>query len=108
MDVFELRNRLVEDYASYTQSFIKIADERIRAKVDAELAGGALWPEPLLQLNPTFLPGGTIDDLVSEGVLHPECSKIFRIDKSETDHTGKPLLLHTHQREAILKASPTS
>lgn len=30
MDVFELRNRLVEDYASYTRSFIKIADERIR------------------------------------------------------------------------------
>ena len=28
----------------------------------------------------------------------------FPIDKSDTDHTGKPLLLHTHQREAILKA----
>lgn len=104
MDVFELRNRLVEDYASYTRSFIKIADERIGKKVNAELAAGALWPEPLLQLNPTFLPGGAIDDLVSAAVLHPECSKIFRIDKSESDHTGKPLLLHTHQREAILKA----
>ena len=33
-----------------------------------------------------------------------ECKKIFRIDKSDTDHTGKQLLLHTHQREAILKA----
>ena len=38
------------------------------------------------------------------GTLHPECTKIFRIDKSDTDHTGKQLLLHTHQREAILKA----
>src|SRR5262245_16526183 len=104
MDVFELRNRLVEDYARYTRSFIKINDERIREKVDRALNDGALWPEPLLQLNPTFLSGGTIDDLVSEGVLHSECSKIFRIDKSDTDHTGKPLILHMHQREAILKA----
>ena len=104
MDVFDLRDRLVYDYASYTRSFIKIADPRISAKVESELNVGAFWPEPLLQLNPTFLPGGTIDDLVKQGTLYPECSKIFRIDKSDTDHTGKQLLLHTHQREAILKA----
>lgn len=104
MDVFDLRNRLVEDYARYTRSFIKIADQRICEKVDGALDGGALWPEPLLQLNPTFLPGGTIDDLVADGTLHPECAKIFRIDKTESDHTGKQLLLHTHQTEAIRKA----
>jgi len=104
MDVFDLRNRLVEDYARYTRSFIKIADPRIRDKVDGALDEGALWPEPLLQLNPTFLPGGTIDDLVADGTLHPECAKIFRIDKTATDHTGKQLLLHTHQTEAIRKA----
>jgi len=61
MDVFELQWLLVEDYARYTRSFIKIADERIKARVDGALDGGQLWPEPLLQLNPTFLPGGTID-----------------------------------------------
>jgi superfamily II DNA or RNA helicase/very-short-patch-repair endonuclease len=104
MDVFDLRHRLVDDYARYTRSFIKIADPRISEKVDSALEAGAFWPEPLLQLNPTFLPGGMIDELVGKGTLHPECSKIFRIEKSETDHVGQPLLLHTHQREAILKA----
>jgi ATP-dependent helicase YprA (DUF1998 family) len=104
MDVFELRNRLVGDYANYTRSFIKIADPRIRAKVDSDLEAGAFWPEPLLQLNPTFKPGGTIDDLISEGALHRECARIFRIEKTETDHTGKALVLHTHQTEAIRKA----
>jgi ATP-dependent helicase YprA (DUF1998 family) len=104
MNVFDLRDRLVSDYASYTRSFIKIADDRISTKVDSELDAGAFWPEPLLQLNPTFLPGGTIDDLVAENSLHPECSRIFRLDKSDNDHTGNPLLLHLHQREAILKA----
>ena len=104
MNVFELRDHLVGDYKSYTQSFIKIADPRISSTVESALGEGMFWPEPLLQLNPTFLPGGTIDELVGKGILHPECAKIFRIDKSATDHTGKPLLLHTHQREAILKA----
>jgi ATP-dependent helicase YprA (DUF1998 family) len=104
MNVFDLRDRLVGDYASYTRSFIKIADPRIAHTVESALTAGAFWPEPLLQLNPTFLPGGTIDELVADGTLHPECAKIFRLDKSDTDHTGKELLLHTHQREAILKA----
>ena len=28
MDVFQLRNRLVEDYSSYIRSFIQIRDEK--------------------------------------------------------------------------------
>ena len=104
MDVFDLRNRLVSDYRSYTRSFIKIRDARIEAFVDGILEAGGFWPEPLLQLNPTFRPGGTVDELVELGILHRECAQIFRIDKSDTDHRGKQLLLHQHQREAILKA----
>ena len=104
MDVFDLRKRLVDDYASYTRSFIKISDKRISEKVETALQDGELWPEPLLQLNPTFLPGGTIDSLVDDGTLHAECRRIFRVDKSDADHTGKDLMLHTHQKEAIRKA----
>ena len=105
MDVFDLRNALVSDYRDYTRSFIKIGDCRIRQFVDSHLAGEGFWPQPLLQLNPTFKPGGTIDDLVAEGVLHEECSRIFRIGKSDTDHRGKQLFLHQHQRDAILEAA---
>ena len=85
-------------------SFIKIRDKRIEKFVGDALTAGAFWPEPLLQLNPTFLPGGTIDDLVSSKFLHAECARIFRIDKSDSDHVGKQLLLHEHQRHAIIKA----
>ncbi|MCL5096428.1 MAG: DEAD/DEAH box helicase [Candidatus Omnitrophica bacterium] len=104
MNVFDLRQRLVSDYARYTKSFIKIADPTILAKVDSELDAGAFWPEPLLQLNPTFQPGRTIDDLVADGNLHRECARIFRIDKTKTDLAGKQLFLHTHQTEGIRKA----
>ena len=45
MDVFDLRKRLVDDYASHTRSFIKIADFAIRTNADSELDAGAFWPE---------------------------------------------------------------
>ena len=105
MDVFDLREKLVSDYKSYTSSFIKIRDERIKSFVDGSLDAGEFWPEPLLQLNPTFHSGGTIDDFVASNLLHPECGKIFRVEKSEQDGIGKQLLLHEHQRRAVLKAS---
>jgi hypothetical protein len=63
--------------------------------VAQQLQEGVLWPEPLLQLNPTFLPGGTIDDLVANGTLHSECARIFRIGKSETDPLGAFVCVRT-------------
>ena len=104
MDVFDSHSRLVEDYASTRAASSRSQTRASRRRSTARSDDGALWPEPLLQLNPTFLPGGTIDDLVADGTLHPECTRIFRIDKSDSDHSGKQLLLHTHQTEAIRKA----
>lgn len=99
MNVFDLRDRLIADYSAFVQSFMNIRDQRIRQKVDSELDAGLLWPEPLIQLNPSFQLGENIDELVDEGILHEECRRIFRRDK---DHgSGKPLLLYTHQAEAI-------
>jgi len=95
VDVFDLRNRLVDDYANYTRSFITIAEPRIKTYVEQQLQQGVLWPEPLLQLNPSFFPGGTIDDWVADGTLHPECARIFRINKTDVEVTGQPLQLHT-------------
>ena len=54
MKVFQLRERLIEDYGTYVRSFIEIRDERIRERVREELDGGLLWPQPLIQLNPSF------------------------------------------------------
>ncbi len=71
MDVFELHRQLIEDYSTYIRSFITIADERIGEHVVKELEAGALWPDPLLQLNPYFEPGANIDDLLDDGQLHP-------------------------------------
>lgn len=102
MDVFQLRNQLIQDYESYIRSFIHIKDKRINEIVEKELSDGLLWPDPLIHLNPSFEPGKWIDDLCDEGILHPECRNIFRIDKEEkTTIQGNRLRLYKHQEEAI-------
>jgi len=103
MDVFGLRNHLISDYAAYIESFIHIRDARIRQLVDDELKEGLLWPDPLLQLNPNFEAGPWIDDLVTDGTLHPLCRDIFRL--KPTAEPDKPLRLHRHQADAIEAAA---
>ncbi|HEU5422052.1 MAG TPA: DEAD/DEAH box helicase, partial [Nitrolancea sp.] len=105
MDVFRLREALIGEYAAYIQSFVRIRDTRIARQVQEALDEGLLWPEPLIGLNPTFAPGGWVDDLVAEGVLHPECRAIFRLKPDPHDRThDRPLRLHQHQADAIRTA----
>lgn len=100
VDVFELRDRMVGEYESYVMSYLAIADKKLEARVRQELQQGLLWPEPRIGLNPSFESGGTIPDLVSEGLLHSECQRIFQI-KNEAGRVLRPLELHRHQRQAI-------
>jgi len=101
MNIFNFRDELIDDYAEYIASFINVRDKLIRDYIDEKLKAGALWPQPLIQLNPSFEPGAIVEDLVREGVLHPGCAEVFRRSKKETGGTGLPLRLHTHQEEGI-------
>ncbi|MFO7682699.1 MAG: DEAD/DEAH box helicase, partial [Chloroflexota bacterium] len=104
MDVFNLRHQLIGDYSTYISSFINIKDEHIQNHVNQELQAGVLWPDPLIQLNPTFEPGAWIDDLVQTGILHPLCQKVFRLKSDKNGTKNKPLRLHKHQTDAIAAA----
>ena len=103
MDVFELRDRLVSDYSSFVHGFINIKNQSIKEAVETEFNNGLLWPDPLIQLSPFFKSGRTIEEMVRAELLHPECSKIFRI-KEHLNDSGKHLRLHNHQSEAVIKA----
>jgi ATP-dependent helicase YprA (DUF1998 family) len=107
MDAFRLCERLISDYSQYVGGFLNIRDERLRKYVDDFLKQGTLWPEARIQLNPAYERGASIDayerdasieDLVSEGILHPDCAQIFR------DKEKRPFRLYRHQEEAIRKA----
>jgi ATP-dependent helicase YprA (DUF1998 family)/very-short-patch-repair endonuclease len=100
MNVFEIRNHLISDYEQYVSSFINIRSLQIREKVNAEMGSGLMFPDPLIQLNPSFERGKRIEELAEEGVLHDECRNIFRVDKDEKSN-GKELRLHRHQEEAV-------
>lgn len=103
MDVFNLRDSLIRDYSNYIKSFIRIADPEIRNHVQHSLESGVLWPDPLIQLNPSFAPGESVEELVKLSLLHTECERIFRINKGEPDEQG--LRFHKHQSDAIRIAS---
>jgi superfamily II DNA/RNA helicase len=90
MDVFQTHYRIVSDYENYIRSFLKIADPEIKQVVETELAKGKLWPEPLLQFNPSFEIAGTVDDVVIKDALHPDIRDIF-----------SGYRLYRHQVEAI-------
>jgi ATP-dependent helicase YprA (DUF1998 family) len=104
MNVFSFRNQIVKDYSDYVLSFISIAQPRLDEFVKKCFTSGSLWPDPLIQLNPTFKPGKTVDELVSEGILEPGCGQVFRREKTVAFGSGEDLLLHQHQEEAIRKA----
>ncbi len=103
MDVFALRDHLIQDYHGYISSFIQIRDPYLQRFVNQSLSEGLLWPDPLIQLNPAFEPGHTIDQLVDEGLLSKACKDIFR-RKNEQNPSGSTLRLHKHQEDAIRAA----
>jgi len=78
MNVFQTHSRVIRDYSKYIGSFLKISDPQIRHIVENELQLGKLWPEPLLQFNPSYEMAGTVDSLCKSGLLHPDISKILR------------------------------
>lgn len=92
MKAFDLHNSIVEDYKSYLQSFTNIKDERIKTEVDKAFREGIFLPEPLIQFNPSFQQGESIDQLISEGIFHPDLKKIFGTFN-----------LYKHQVEAVKK-----
>ena len=100
MDVFAFRETLVSEYERFSRSFSTVRAQDIRRTVDAAYAGGRFWPAPLIQLNPSFVPGGYIDNLVADGTLDEQCARIFRL-KNAGDTFGRRLRLHKHQADAI-------
>lgn len=91
MDVFALRDQVVDEYRSYVESFVNILDPQIEQFVRERLKGGELWPDAVLQLNPAFEPGPTLQELRDTTRIAPETARFF----------GPQLRLHKHQQDAL-------
>jgi len=100
VDAFGVLDDVLDDYKSFVQGFLNIRDPEVLAKVAREIENGLMWPEPWLALNPAFEAGGSISDLVAEGLLHPGGRDIFRA-RAVSGTEGREILLHRHQTDAI-------
>ena len=89
MDILKFHEKLITNYRSYITSFVNIKDPRVAEFVDSKIRDKELWPEPLIQFNPTFEPGSSAQMLAEEGIIHPSIGNIF-------NHP-----LYKHQEEAI-------
>jgi hypothetical protein len=98
MDVFALRDHVVSEYRDFATSFTVIHAEDIRDQVEAIYAQGRFWPDPLIQINPSYRAGANLDVLIGGGALDPRTAEIFRA-------SGKPLSLYKHQEQAIALAA---
>ena len=99
MDVFQLRDTIVEDYGHFIRSFHQIKDPRVREKINLALKDGLLWPQVMVQLNPNFQPGRTTQELIEAWLFCPSALPCFSRDD------GTPWTFHSHQDEAIMSAS---
>lgn len=90
MNVFTLHKSIIDAYKEYIHSFVRIDNQVIKQEVVAALHAGKLWKEPLIQFNPSFKSGSSVNELVQEGVFHPELDNVF-----------KGYSLYEHQVQAI-------
>ena len=67
-NVFEFRDQLIAEYASFSRSFTRFRAQDIARAVEAEYKKGRFWPEPLIQINPNYQRAKNVDELVAEGV----------------------------------------
>ena len=97
MKAFEFDHQLIDSYARFSRSFSTIRPGDLRDEIERQYDAGRFWPDALLSLNPRFLSGPTVDDLVASGDLDDATGKIFRFGET-------PLKFHRHQAQAIAKA----
>ena len=103
MNVFEFRERLVAEYGRFSRSFCKIRAGDIGQFVNDKYAKENFWPSPIIQLNPNFKVGGEVNKLVDQGLLEPECARVFALH-SNNSNDRTPLNLYQHQVDAIRAA----
>ena len=94
LDVFQLRQSVVDEYQDYVRSFVNVLDSRIEAFVGGKLDRGELWPDPVLQLNPAYVRAETLGELAAQGTIEDSTARFF----------DQGLRLYKHQRKALTAA----
>lgn len=97
MKAFEFDHHLIDSYARFSRSFSIIRSDDLKSEINRRYDARRFWPDALLSLNPRYLQGATVDDLVASGDLDDATGLIFRFGAT-------PIRFHRHQAQSIAKA----
>ena len=90
MNIIKLYKDLKSNYKSYLESFVTIKDKRIKNEVFEAIKNERLWPEALIQFNPTFQIGIGVKEMIAKGLpIHHKLEHFF----------SEPF--YQHQQDAI-------
>ena len=101
MDVFSLEEYVLKNYKNFARSFSKFKSPEIKEKVEEIYDSNRYWPDPLIQLNPHYKSGQSIQSFIDSNDLEPECAQAFRNDGTDPNLIDNTLQLWKHQEQAI-------
>lgn len=99
LDAFRLRDDVVDAYREYVEGFITISDSRVREEVGRSFAAGEPWPDPWVQINPTYRSDADVDRLIAQGTFDAAIRSIF------TAADGSGWSFYAHQVAAFERAA---
>lgn len=99
MKAFDFDHHIIDSYERFSRSFSAIRAKDLRTEIDAQYNAGRFWPDALLSLNPRYLSGPTVDDLVVSGDLDEGTGKVFRLNAARDGGfidrvSGRPAVPH--------------
>ena len=97
MDVFSLRDTVVRRVQAVRDVVHDDLREDLRTQIDAIYADERYWPEPLIQINPSFQQVTTIEKLVDDGLARPGLRR---------DLPGQPVGREPARRDALPLHAP--
>ena len=99
LDMFALRDSVVDKYKQFATSFTTIhAPTTSASKLRPSTPSSATGPEPLIQINPGYKRSTDVGALAANGVVDPGCADIFRAN-------GEPQSIYKHQEQAVALAA---
>lgn len=102
MNPFAVLQDVQQDYLTYVRTFQRFQNPEIQNWVLDQIQNGTLlWKPPYVQLAHPFAMGDRLQELVDEGILHPDTPKVFR--RIPEDLASGAVHPYRHQTQAVRK-----
>lgn len=97
-----------EDFIRYLLTAYPLRDPLLRNKFKEELEKqGSVWQVPYLEGAQPYRPDLSVADLVAQGVLHPEVSRLFPANRPLYQHQAEAVRAVIQKSENIIVATGT-